>query len=67
MTLDADLAAHRLHQSLADGKPEPGAFMTTRNRGIHLGEGGKQLTHLVGGDPATAVVNLEMKRLAVFQ
>lgn len=67
MTLDANLAAHCFHQTLADGKPETGPFMATRHRGIHLGEGSEQLAHLIGGDPATAVVHLENEHLAVLQ
>ena len=67
MTLHADLSTHCLHQPLADGQPQPGPFMATCHRGIHLGEGGKQLTHLVRGDTATAVVDLEMKGLVLLR
>ncbi|HKH34598.1 MAG TPA: hypothetical protein VKA80_10630 [Beijerinckiaceae bacterium] len=63
---DADLAAHRLDEPLADRQPEPSAAESTRGRLVGLREGGEDRTDLVGRDADAGVADAdrEAPRLA---
>ena len=54
---DADLAAHRLDEPLADREPEPGAAEAARRRLVSLREGGEDRSDLVGRDADAGVAD----------
>ncbi|MNZ88486.1 hypothetical protein D3C78_1073810 [compost metagenome] len=55
----ADLAAHQIDQTLADGQAQPGSAVLARGRGVGLGEGLEQLAALRLAETDAGVDDLE--------
>ena len=59
LAVQADLAAHHLHQLPADGQTQPGAAVPPGGRGVGLGEGLEQPVLVGLGDADAGVGDLE--------
>ncbi len=55
LALEPDVAAHHLHQPLADGEPEPGAAVSARDRRIGLAERPEEAIALLAGEADAAI------------
>ncbi len=65
--LDAKGALHHLHQSLADGQPQPGAAILAGGGAVGLGKGLEQAINLFRGHADTAVLDRNFQcSLVVF-